>query len=377
MKLNIVRPFLPDISEIQESFSECLKTGMVTNNSAHVRTYEENLQQYFQSEYKPLVFNNGEMALFHLLQAWKSRLGYTSHQSFGVLVPSFTFSGSINAMVTNNLKPVFCDVNETLTIDISKVSSSLLKENDVKICLAVGVYGNLPNIDLLKDFCEQHQLVLLFDNAPAFASQYKGKFPNHYGFDEIYSFHATKIYNSMEGGAAIVHDEEMYQLLSRLREFGQYEKVRGDVDIPGLNSKMQEISAIVGNKNLEKIDFILENRKQNIALYQSFFSKMENEGFLRNMKVIPEVFCPYLYYPIILNEEATPFVQFMQDNEIAVRRYYTACHTLTCYKNKYSESDLSFTESIKDQIVSLPIHTLMTSEEIQYLFDTVARFFNT
>ena len=84
MNINIVRPFLPDIKEIQDDFAECLKTGMVTNNSAHVRLFEENLQQYFQSSYKPIVFNNGEMALFHLLQAWKHRLGFSSHHSFGV-----------------------------------------------------------------------------------------------------------------------------------------------------------------------------------------------------------------------------------------------------------------------------------------------------
>ena len=375
MKLNIVRPFLPNINEIQDSFGECLKNGMVTNNSAHVRLFEENLQQYFQSSHKPLVFNNGEMALFHLLQAWKHRLGFSTHEHFGVLVPSFTFSGTINAIVTNNLKPLFCDVNETLTIDVTNVTSEILKENNVKICLAVGVYGNLPDIELLKDYCQKHDLILLFDNAPAFASTYKGRFPNYYGCDEIYSFHATKIYNSMEGGAAILHDEEMYQMLFRLREFGQFEKVRGDIDIPGLNSKMQEISAIVGNKNLEKINFILDSRKQNIDKYISFFSSLENLGFIENMKVLPEVFCPYLYFPIILKAEASHFVKYMEEKEIAVRRYYTACHSLSFYNGKYPKTSLCFTEKIKDNIVSLPIHTLMNNEEIEYLFQTISQYF--
>lgn len=376
MKINIVRPFLPKIAEIQADFAECLNSGMVTNNSAHVRLFEEHLQQYFKSDIKPLVFANGEMALFHILQTWKKKLGCDAHQTFGVLVPSFTFSGTINAIVANNLLPVFCDVNETLTIETNNISSEFLLKNDVKICLGVGVYGNLPDIDLLSLFCKKNNLVLLFDNAPAFASTYKGQFPNYYGFDEIYSFHATKIFNSMEGGAAIVHDKETYELLSRTREFGQYEKMRGDVDLPGLNSKMQEISAIVGLKNLEKIDIILENRKQNIAKYKSFFAELENKGFIKNMKVLPDVFCPYLYYPIILNEEGTSFVAFMDKKGIAVRRYYTACHTLSFYKNKYAESSLTFTESIKDRIISLPIHTLMASEEIEYLYNAVSEYFN-
>jgi len=376
MKINIVRPFLPQIDEIQADFSECLNSGMVTNNSVHVRLFEQRLQQYFKSDIKPLVFANGEMALFHLLQVWKQKLGCEAHQTFGVLVPSFTFSGTINAIVANNLLPVFCDVNDTLTIETNKVSSEFLLKNNVKICLSVGVYGNLPDIDNLGLYCKENNLILLFDNAPAFASTYKGQFPNHYGFDEIYSFHATKIFNSMEGGAALVHDEETYSLLSRTREFGQYEKVRGDVDINGMNSKMQEISAIVGKKNLEKIDFIIENRKQNIEKYKTYFEGFENKGLLNNMKVLPNVFCPYLYYPIILNEEGTQFVDFMDKKGIAVRRYYTACHTLSFYKNKYAQSDLTFTESVKDRIVSLPIHTLMSPEEIDFLFNTVSEYFN-
>ncbi len=111
----------------------------------------------------------------------------------------------------------------------------------------------MPDIEKAIDFSNTHEIALLFDHAPAFGATYKGKPPAYYGIEEIYSFHATKIYNCMEGGAALCHDKEIHSLLSRIRDFGQYEKSIGDVDIPGLNSKMQEISAIVGLKNLEKI----------------------------------------------------------------------------------------------------------------------------
>ena len=222
---------------------------------------------------------------------------------------------------------------------------------------------------------DENKLVLILDNAPVWGSKLRNKFPCAYGYSEMISLHATKIFTSMEGGVNIVNDPEIQDYLIRLRDYGQFEKVRGDIDIPGLNSKMQEVSAIVGLKNLEKVDFILNSRFNNIVKYKNYFSKLEEQGFLSTMKVSDEVVCPYLYFPIIIKEEATNFVNYMQENNIAVRRYYTANHNLTYYKGKYRNQDLSFTEKIKDTIVSLPIHTIMTDDEINYLFQTIKSYF--
>jgi dTDP-4-amino-4,6-dideoxygalactose transaminase len=180
----------------------------------------------------------------------------------------------------------------------------------------------------------------------------------------------------MEGGANIVNDPEIDELLRRLRDFGQYEKTRGDVDVPGLNSKMTEVCALVGLKNLERVDTILSSRARNAARYVEFFGGMEAKGLLRSMKVSSNVVCPYLYFPIILNEEATEFVNYMQTKGIAVRRYYTANHDLKFYRGKYREQDLSFTNEIKDRIVSLPLHTVMSDEEMDYLFGVVLSYYN-
>ena len=372
MNINIVRPFMPDLSEIADDLAQCLKTGMVTNNSPHARKFEDQLQAFYGCAIKPSVNCNGEMALYHLIQAWKHKLGASPHDSFEVLVPSFTFSGTINALVTNNLKPVFCDVDETLVLDIEKAS---VDSSNVRMILPVGAYGNLCDLERLGAKAKQHNLAVILDNAPAFGSKFKGKHSHEYGFSEMISFHATKIFNSMEGGGNIVNDPEIDDLLRRLRDFGQYEKTRGDVDVPGLNSKMTEACALVGLKNLEKVDFILGSRAKNAARYVEFFGGLENRGLLRSMKVHPEVTCPYLYFPIILNEEATAFVNHMQNRGVAVRRYYTANHSLKFYSGRYREQDLSFTNEIKDRIVSLPLHTVMSEEELDYLFESVQLYF--
>lgn len=372
MNINIVKPFMPGIAEIVDEFAKCLESGLVTNNSSNVRMFEDKLQEFYGCPIKPSVNCNGEMALYHLIQAWKHKLGVGPHESFEVLVPSFTFSGTINAVVMNNLRPVFCDVDETLVLDLEKV---IVDSPTVRMILPVAAYGNIVNFERLQQRAREKNLVVILDNAPAFGSRFKGKHAWEYGFSEMISFHATKIFNSMEGGCNIVNDLEIDDLLRRLRDFGQYEKVRGDVDVPGLNSKMTEVCALVGLRNLAKADFIIQSRARNAARYVEFFSGLESRGLLKTMKVLPEVQCPYLYFPIILNEEATAFVAYMQDKGIAVRRYYTANHGLKFYRGRYREQDLSFTNAIKDNLVALPLHTVMSDEELEYLFATAAGYF--
>lgn len=312
------------------------------------------------------------MALYHLIQAWKAKLGYGAEDSFEVLVPSFTFAGTINAVVTNNLRPVFCDVDQGLVLDLEK---AVVDSLEIKMVMPVGAYGNIVDLEKLASIAKAKNLAVVLDNAPAFGSKFKGKFPWEFGFSEMISFHATKVFNSMEGGANVVNDPEIAEYLLRLRDFGQFEKVRGDVDVPGLNSKMTEVCALVGLRNLEKIDYILSTRAKNAAQYHQFFSTLEADGRLRRMKVDSDVTCPYLYFPIILNEEASPFVQYMQDKKIAVRRYYTAVHELKFYRGRYRQQDLAFTNRIKDNVVSLPLHTMMEQEEIGYLFDSISAYF--
>lgn len=371
MQINIVRPFMPDLAELQEEFAQSLRSGLVTNNSPHVRSFEEKLQEYYGCPIKPSVNCNGEMSLYHLIQAWKAKLGYGPHDSFEVLVPSFTFSGTINAIVTNNLKPVFCDVDRGLVLDVDKMQAD---SRDIRMVMAVGAYGNLADLETLGRFAQAHDAVVILDNAPAFGSTFRGKHSWEYGFSEMISFHATKVFNSMEGGANIVNDPEIADYLLRLRDFGQYEKTRGDVDIPGLNSKMLEVSALVGLRNLAKVDFILTSRARNADRYRELFGRLEAQGMLRTMEVHDDVHCPYLYFPIILHEEATAFVRYMQSRDIAVRRYYTATHDLRFYRGRYREQDLSYTNAIKDNIVSLPLHTVMSDDEIEYLFDSVRSY---
>jgi dTDP-4-amino-4,6-dideoxygalactose transaminase len=373
MKINIVNPQFENLNKVSEKFNEVLNSKQVTNNSKYVRKFENNLKQFLQSKNQPVCFNNGEMALFSLIQAWKYELGYKISESFDVLVPSFTFVGTINAICMNNLRPVFIDIDENFLIDFSQIKKI---SKNVKMIIPVGVYGNLPNMEQLKKFCRKNEIICIFDNAPAFGSKYKNKYPINYGFDEIWSFHATKIMSSMEGGAAVSSSKKITSLLQRVRDFGQFEKYRGNVDIPGLNGKMQEVSAIVGIENLKEFSKNIKLRKKVINKYLYFFKKLENKNCIKLMKVSNDVSCLYLYFPIIIKKDVKKFIQYMKERNINIRRYYTAVHDLKYYKNRYEENDLYFTNKIKNNIIALPIYSKMSDNKVNYLFSSIKNFFN-
>lgn len=381
-ELNIVRPDLPDIKNIQKNFKKILQNGLVTNNQKNVVEFELRLKKYLKSKFTPILFTNGEMALFHLIQAWKFKLNIK--KKCYAYVPSFTFSGTINALILNNIEPIFCDINDNFLIDLNKIKI----KKDVKFLIAVSVYGNIPNLNLLKKI--NKKITCILDSAPAFGSRFKKKFACQFGIDEIYSFHATKILTSMEGGCAISSCPEINEYLKKLRDFGQFEKTIGNVDIPGLNSKMQEISAIVGNYNLKRFNNNLNKRKVLIRNFRKFFLKLEKKNYIKNMKVNKNVFCIYSYYPIlVLCGKVDEFQLFMKKKGIATRRYYTAVHSLKYYKNKFKcaffnkcgcnqickELGLKNTTFVSNKVVALPIFNNMRKKEMNYIFKNVNNYF--
>ena len=225
----------------------------------------------------------------------------------------------------------------------------------------------------------KNKLIFILDNAPGICSKIKDKYPINHGVDEIYSFHATKIFNSIEGGCALTNNNSIHKIMTAARNFGQLKKGDNNVIIPGLNSKMNELSAIVGLENLKNLRKLSSSRKKIISRYIQFFSKLEKKKFLSNMKVSKNVFCNYFFFPIILNKNyVEKFLSHMKKNKIYCRRYYKSVHTTNYYKKRVKKKDiqlLPYTEKIKNKVVALPIHSFMNSSEIEYLFRCVENFF--
>lgn len=381
MKINIVRPVLPSLKNIKELFGKCLKTGQVTNNGQNVRKFEKNLKSFFKSKYEPIVFCNGQMAFYSLVQAWKFKLKIKQDEKIYAIVPSFTWSGTVNTLILNNITPIFCDIDKNFTLDLKKIEKKISElgkiKKKIKFIVPVSNYGNIIDIDSLKTFCKKNKVIALMDSAPAFGSKFKKKSPNNFGIDEIYSFHATKIMTSMEGGCVISNNLDIVNYCKYIRDFGQYEKKIGNIKLPGLNSKMQEVSAIIGNYNLRNFNKTLNNRMKVIKQYQNFFRKYDEKNIFSLMKINKEVDCTYLYFPIIVNKNLNKFKKYLKKSKINFRKYYTAVHTLDYYKQRKITLNLGleFTNKIKDKIVALPVFSDMSSKEINYIFKKINNFY--
>ena len=381
MKINIVRPILPRFQNIKSEFDRCLKSGQVTNNGKNVQKFEKNLKKYLNTKYEPVVFCNGQMAFFSLIQAWKHKLKLNNKNKIYAIVPSFTWSGTINSLVLNNIIPIFCDVDQNLLLDLKKIENRFNKlkkiRKNIKFIIPVSNYGNIIDLSNLKKFCSKNKIIPIMDSAAAFGSKFREKYSNNYGLDEIFSFHATKIMTSMEGGCAVSNDLQITNYLKYLRDFGQFEKKIGNIKLPGLNSKMQEISAIVGNYNLKNFNSNLKNRLKIIKNYNNFFQIFEKKNIFSLMKVAPNVKCSYLYYPIIIKKNIKNFKTHLKKNNINFRKYYSCVHTLEFYKNEAKSLNLGleFTNKIKDKIIALPIFSDMSEKEMRYIFKKISQFY--
>lgn len=388
MKISIIQPQIPKLKNIHQRISKVLKSGQLSNNSNNLINFENKLQKEFKSKFPPVVFSSGEMAFYSLIQAW---MFYLKIKKCKAIVPSFTFSGTVNALILNNIEPIFCDINESLTININQ---NIKITKDVKFIIGVSTYGNIPNILEIKKFCKKNKIVFLLDSAPAFGSKFKNKYPNSLDIDEIYSFHATKVFNSIEGGCAISSKKIINKYLKSLRNFGQYTSKRigfGDVEIPGLNSKMHEITASIGLENLATIKKALKSRQNVIHKYLAFFNFLENRKKIKTMKVHQDTKCNYSVFPIILNNNRNKFIDFMNKKNILCRKYYTAVHQLKFYRKKFfctnyflncsckkycsKMEGLQNTKNIAGKVVALPLHNYSSKKKIAYIFTNIINYF--
>lgn len=360
-KLNIVKPLFPEVGEFINEFEQSLKSGQVTNNSPWVQEFEKALAKYVDTKYCS-AHVNGEMALLLLLRALNIK--------GSVLAPSYTFSGTVHALIWNNLEPIFVDIeSDTLTINLRDLEAKI--KADTSAILAVPIYGNPCDNDGLEKIAHEKGLKLLFDSAPAFGSQYKGRKLGGFGIAEIFSFHATKVFSTMEGGAVFTNDEELHKKLCELRNFGQY----GDADCTdfGLNGKMTEICALIGLKNLPKLDKWVERRNE-LVMY--FEEKIKEIPGIKAQKTQNNAVSNHLYLYVSVDKDKygmsrDELIPLFEQNGIIARRFFcNPVHKMKCY-GKYSHIVLPNTEYASANGLSLPLYSDMTFEEMDRIIKVI------
>lgn len=339
---------MPPYDEYIDAIKPLWDSHWLTNMGKYHQELEEKLKNYLDVPELSLMVN-GHMALEMIIQAFEFPKGSE------IITTPFTFISTTHAIVRNHLKPVFCDVKMSDgTIDETKLED-LITENTVAI-LPVHVYGNVCNVKEIQTIADKYRLKVIYDAAHAFGVKYAGNGIGNYGDASVFSFHATKIFNTIEGGAVAFFSPEIREKLYNLKNFG----IRGEelvVDI-GANAKMNEFAAIMGLCNLKYIDLVLEERKKRYTFYKENLNSVRGiKLFDSNINVEPN----YAYFPILIKEDYRVNRDELQDSlkkyGIYSRKYfYPLTSDQACFKNKYKKCKLENARKLAKQVLVIPLY---------------------
>lgn len=361
-KILVTQSSIPPFDEYMDEIKDIWKTHWLTNMGAKHRSFQHELQSYLGVENIDL-FTNGHMALELSLQA----MGMQGE----VITTPFTFASTTHAIVRNGLTPVFCDINPVdFTMDVEKIES-LITDRTCAI-MPVHVYGNVCNVEEIERIAHRHELKVIYDAAHTFGVKYKGESTAAFGDVSCFSFHATKVFNSIEGGAACFKDKEFGLKLYRLKNFG----IRGPecVDGVGANAKMNEFCAAMGLCNLRHVDEEIVKRKVVVERYRERLSGVD--GVILNA-VQKDVEPNYAYFPVIFEEKEfgatrTEVFDKLAENGIGARKYfYPLTNTFECFHGAFDVSETPVALHMSKHVLTLPLYADLSMENVDRICDII------
>ncbi|WP_303839191.1 DegT/DnrJ/EryC1/StrS aminotransferase family protein [Selenomonas ruminantium] len=354
-KILVTRSSMPSMDEYIGEIRDIWDTHWLTNMGIKHQTFQKELQNYFDIEHIDL-FTKGHMALELSLQALNLQ--------GEVITTPFTFASTTHAIVRNGLTPVFCDINPIdFTIDVNKIES-LITDKTCAI-MPVHVYGNVCNVEEIERIAKKYELKVIYDAAHTFGVKYKGKSTAAFGDVSCFSFHATKVFNSIEGGAACFRDEEFGLKLYRLKNFG----IRGPecVDAVGANAKMNEFCAAMGICNLRHVDEEIAKRKKVVERYREHLEGIEG---LQLNPIQKDVTPNYAYFPVVFEEKlfgATRNDVFnaLAEHGIGARKYfYPLTNTFECFHNAFDVNETPVALHVSRHVLTLPLYADLALEDV-------------
>ncbi|MFK8049342.1 MAG: DegT/DnrJ/EryC1/StrS family aminotransferase [Halioglobus sp.] len=363
-RLHVGRPNIGNKDEFLTRVNDLLDRRWLTNDGPFVRELESRIEALLDVR-ECVVLCNGTAALDVLLKCL--------NLEGEVILPSFTFVSSAHVLETMNLKPVFCDVDkETHNLDPSLVEP-LITPLTAAI-LGVHLWGRPCPIGGLTELANRYDVPLIFDAAHAFSCSYRGEFIGKFGIAEVLSFHATKFFQTFEGGAVVTNDSELANEVRLKRNFGF--SYFDHVDGLGTNGKMPEISAAMGLSNLDDLDFFLETNYRNYECYENHLSDLPGVSLLQFDRRETN---NYQYIVVTIDQDITGFdrdflVEVLHAENVLARRYFhPGVHRMEPYQSIYPEfvGRLSQTELLSDQVMCLPTGTSVSPSDIQLLCATI------
>lgn len=353
----ITRPLLPSLKDVYKKIEEIWNSKWITNFGKQHNSLELELRKYLKVKNLSL-FCNGTSAL---------QLAYQSLKLSGeVITTPFTFPATVNSLIQNKITPIFCDIN---LYDFN-INSELIEElitGDTTAIIPVHVFGNPCDIEEIEKIAKKYNLKVIYDAAHCFGVEYKGKSIGNYGDISMFSFHATKIFNTIEGGALTYNDEKLNEYFYLLKNFGI--KREGEVVLPGINAKMNEIQAGIGLLNLQLVDEEIKKRKVLTNIYKENLCGVYGINFLEEKDYIKY---NYQYFPILINKDQfgisrDQVYKKMREYNVFPRKYfYPLCVDYKYYKKKII---IPSARRIVNEVLCLPLYGELTENDIEKICD--------
>ncbi|SEH26333.1 DegT/DnrJ/EryC1/StrS family aminotransferase [Selenomonas sp. KH1T6] len=365
-KILVTRSSLPPLEEYIDEIRDIWDSHWLTNMGSKHECLIHALQQYLEVEHLHLLVN-GHMALELSLQALKL--------TGEVITTPFTFASTTHAIVRNNLTPVFCDIRpDDFTIDTNKLEN-LITDKTTAI-MPVHVYGNICNVEEIQRIADKYGLKVIYDAAHAFGEKYKGQSVANFGDVSCFSFHATKVFHTIEGGASCYSDrlKDFGLELYRLKNFGiRSEEV---VDGVGANAKMNEFAAAMGLCNLRHIDDEISKRGKVVAHYRK---RLDNVPGLRLNPIPEDVISNYAYFPVVFEEHEFGATRnevvsaLAKDNIYARKYFYPLTNDFECYRHRIYAGNTPVALHVAKRVLTLPLYADLKQADVDRICDIILR----
>ena len=364
--ITVTSPLLPDLEEFNEMLKQIWDSKWITNNGRFHKQLEKELAEYLKVPYISL-FTNGTLPLITALQA----LRITGE----VITTPYSFVATTHALWWNGIKPVFVDIDPAnCGIDPAKIEAAITPRTTA--IMPVHCYGKPCDIKAIQEIADKYGLKVIYDAAHAFGVEVDGESILTAGDMSTLSFHATKVYNTIEGGAMVMHDEKTKQRIDYLKNFGFANEVT--VVAPGINSKMDEMRAAYGIINLRKVDAAIESRHRVAVTYREALRDVEGITFFDDM---PGVRHNYSYFPIFVDSEKFGMTRDelyfrMKEPGVLGRRYfYPLISEFSTYRSLPSATreNLPNAYRLADAVLCLPMHHELTEEDVNRILELIVR----
>ena len=362
--INVTRSSMPPFEEYCEEIRDLWEVRWLTNNGAKHQRFQGELETYLDVPHVTL-FTNGHLALEYAIAAMELPQGGE------VVTTPFTFASTTHAIARNGLVPVFCDVNDAdFTMDASKIEA-LITDRTVAV-VPVHAYGNLCDVETIRTIADRHGLKVLYDAAHAFGVTYRGTSAAAFGDVSMLSFHATKVFHTIEGGAVCFHDGALADKLDRLKNFGI--GPGGDCAAAGGNAKMTEFQAAMGLCNLRHVDEEVEKRKLAAARYWERLSDIKGIRLCSPQK---DVQSNYAYFPVVFDgrryDRNDVFERLRAQNINARKYFYPLTNAFTCYRALPTAraEKTPVANYLSEHILSLPLYADLTYGDVDRICNLI------